>query len=112
MESAIKSLDIESPEVIYILKCIKLIQGRLNDDDIKGLDYITVYDRLSKEFDNFFTTYTKIYVSVLKNEDMNTIVSCLYYKDKVLRGLMTEKDLSDFLASKYIPKNLSECNKK
>lgn len=111
-ESQIKEFDIESPEIVYILKSIKSIQNRLADDDIKGLEYIVVYDKLSKEFDYFFTTYTKLYVSVLKNENMNTIVSCLYYKDKVLRGIIREEDLSNFLAAKYIPESLTKSNKK
>lgn len=108
MDDQIKDFDITSPEIIYILKCIKAIQKRLHDDDVKHLDYITVYDKLSKEFDDFFLRYTKVYVSVLKNENMKTLVSCLYYRDKVLRGLMSEQQLSDFLATKYIPENLKQ----
>lgn len=98
--------EITSPNVIYIIKMIKEIQRRMKDPDVSGLEYIRVYDKLGKEFDNFFNTYTGIFVKVIRGENLNTLASVLYYKDKVDRGLLSEAQLADQLAKKYLPANL------
>lgn len=99
---------IKSPDVIYIMRTIKEIQKRMKDPDIKNLEYIRVYDILGKEFDHFFNRYTGIFVRVIRGEDLSTLASALYYKDQVLRGLITEEQLADKLASKYLPTNLKD----
>ena len=104
---------IKSPEVIYIIKTIKQIQSRMKDRDITNLEYIRVYDILSKEFTHFFDRYTSIFVSVIKGENLATLASVLYYRDQVLQGLLTEKELADKLATRYLPANLkAESDKK
>jgi hypothetical protein len=99
---------ITSPEIIYIMTTIKRIQQRMKDPEIAKLEYIRVYDQLGKEFDAFFERYTGIFVKVIRGENLSTLASVLFYKDQVLRGLMTEEELADQLASKYLPANLKK----
>lgn len=100
--------NIVSPNVYYIIKTIKTIQNRMKDPDVSGLEYIQVYDKLGKEFSDFFDKYTAIFTKVIRGENLNTIASVLYYKDKVERGLITESQLSELLAKKYLPTHLKE----
>lgn len=97
-----------SPEIKWIIITIKHIQKRMKDPDLRNLEYIKVYDLLSKEFNSFFERYTGIFVRVIKGEDLKILASVLYYKDQVERGLITEAELSDKLATKYLPKHLKE----
>lgn len=94
--------DIVSPNLINIMKTIKLIQKRMRDPDIVVLPYIGIYDTLGKEFEYFSEKYSKIFTMVIRKEDLNTLISVLYYKDKVLRGLMTEEQLMELLKKKYL----------
>lgn len=98
--------EITSPAVLYIMHTIKQIQKRMKDPDIRGLEYIRVYDQLGREFDDFFNRYTGIFVKVVRGENLSTLASVLYYKDKVDQGLMSEEELSEKLANKYLPANL------
>lgn len=97
---------IKSPIILNLLETIKKIQKRMKDPDVKDLEYIHVYDKLGKEFDDFFNQNTSIFVKVIKGEDLKIISSVLYYKDQVLRGLLTEDLLSDKLATMYLPPEL------
>lgn len=99
---------IQTPEIKSIIQTIKQIQKRLRDPDLQGLEYIRLYDKLSWEFDDFFNKYTGIFVKVIRGEDLRTVASVLYYKDLHLRGLITEADLADKLATKYLPKHLKQ----
>lgn len=98
--------DIVSPHVINIMKTIKLIQKRMKDPDVRDLDYIRVYDKLGKEFQNFSDTQPRIFTMVIRGENMNLLASILYYKDKVDRGLLLESQLADMVAKAYMPANL------
>lgn len=98
--------EITTPSVIYIMKTIKQIQKRLKDPEIASMEYIRVYDALSQEFSEFFDKYTGIFIKVIRGENLSTVASALYYKDKVDRGLITQEKLSDMLASKYLPADL------
>ena len=100
--------EITSPNVLSILRTIKQIQTRMKDPDIAKLEYIRVYDVLGREFDDFFNTYTSIFVKVIRGENLSTLASVLYYKDKVERNLMTEEELSDMLAKRFLPTHLKE----
>lgn len=97
-----------TPDIINILKTIKLIQKRMKDPDVVDLEYIKVYDKLGKEFTLFFDTYTHIFTKVIRGESLNTLAAGLYYQDKMLRGLMTEEEIADLLAKKYLPSNLKQ----
>jgi len=97
---------IQSPEILYIMRTIKQIQKRMKDPDMRTLEYIRVYDQLGKEFTAFFERYTGIFISVIKGESLRTLASVLYYKDQVLRGLISEEELGDKLAKKYLPPEL------
>ena len=97
---------ITTPETIHIMKTIKQIQRRMKDPDMVHLEYIRVYDQLSREFDPFFNRYTGIFTKVVKGENLNTLASVLYYKDQVSRGLITEEELRDRLARKFLPPEL------
>ena len=97
---------IESPQMKLVILTIKKIQQRLKDPDVKNLEFSTVYEKLSHEFNDFFEKYTSIYVKVIRGEDLATLSSIIYYKDKVLSGKMSESDVSNMLAKKYLPENL------
>lgn len=101
-----KSFGIEHPEIIDILKTIKMIQHRMKDPDIRDLEYIEVYDKLGKEFNDFFDKHTGIFVKVISGDNVDVLASVLFYRDKVLRNLIPEHELSDKLANKYLPANL------
>jgi len=96
---------ITSPEVLYILKTIKQMQHRMKDPEIIELEFIRIYDKLSYEFDDFFTRYTGIFARVVKGEKLDLLASVLYQKDQVDKGLITEKELADKLAEKYLSKD-------
>lgn len=98
--------EIKHPEIIEIMRTIKKIQNRMKDPDVKDLEYIRVYDKLGKEFDDFFTRNTGIFVRVIRGENLATLASVLYYRDKVLRGLMTQEEIADKLANKFLPAHL------
>ena len=100
--------DITSPNVVYIMRTIKAIQKRMKDPDIVNLEYIRVYDTLGKEFLDFFDNNTAIFTKVIRGENLNTIASVLYYKDKVDRGLITEEQVSNMLMKKFLPTQLRE----
>ncbi|AKI80118.1 hypothetical protein QJ850_gp581 [Acanthamoeba polyphaga mimivirus] len=80
----------------------------MKDPEIASLEYIRMYDVLGKEFYHFSERYTKIFTDVLQKKNLNTVVSVLYYKDKVERGELTEEQLQNMLAEKYLPKHLKE----
>jgi hypothetical protein len=104
---------IKSKEVINILLTCKQIQKRMRDSDNLHLEFIQLYDKLGKEFDNFFTEYTNIFIAILRGENLSTIASTLFYKDKIVKGHMTESELSDKLTTKYWPPELkAEADKK
>ncbi|AYV85067.1 MAG: hypothetical protein Satyrvirus2_78 [Satyrvirus sp.] len=98
--------EITSPSVINIIRTIKAVQKRMKEPDISKLEYIRAYDQLSKEFDEFSEKYTTIFTNVVRGANLATIASILYYKDKVEKGLITEEQLSELLAKKYLPANL------
>jgi len=78
----------------------------MKDPDMVNLEYVRVYDQLGREFDDFFTRHTSIFVSVIRGEDLKTLSSVLFYKDKQLRGLVTEDELSKGLAEIFLPPDL------
>lgn len=100
--------EITSPNILYIIQTIKAIQKRMKDPDLVNEQYIHVYDKLGKEFSHFSDTYTMIFTNVIRGEKLDTIASVLYYKDKVNRGLITEEQLSDLLAKKFLPEHLKK----
>lgn len=110
MEEALDRIGIKSPEIRDTIRTIKNIQARLKDEDVKHLSYIETYDKLSYEFNDFFENqnHTRIFITVIKGEDLSTLVSSLYYKDKVINGELTEQYVSDKLAEKFFPKELKE----
>jgi len=99
---------IKHPDILEMITIIKKIQNRMKDPDIKDLEYIQVYHILSKEFDDFFNKNTGIFVKIIKGENLKILASVLYYKDKVLRGLLSESELADKLATMYLPADLKK----
>ena len=97
-------LSVKSPEVIYILQTIKKIQQRMKDPEILQMEFIRRYDKLSYEFNEFFERYTGIFARVVKGENLDVLASVLYQRDQVLRGIITEEELSNKLAEKYLTK--------
>uniref|UniRef100_A0A6G6ACM8 Uncharacterized protein n=1 Tax=Borely moumouvirus TaxID=2712067 RepID=A0A6G6ACM8_9VIRU len=104
--NTVEKFGITDPRVIEIMKTIKLIQKRMKDPDLIDLEYIMVYDTLGKEFSHFSDRYTEIFTKVIRGEKMDIIASILYYMDKIYKGNMTESELSEMLANKFLPANL------
>lgn len=100
--------EIKSPTVLYIIATIKNIQKRMKEPDLTNCEYIRVYDVLGREFRNFADSYTSIFTKVIRGENLSTIATILYYKDQIDRNLLTEQQLSQMLASKYLPENLRQ----
>lgn len=100
--------EIESPYVINILRTIRAIQTRMKDPDLINAEYSVVYGTLGIEFSNFFDTQATIFSKIIRGESFPTIAATLFYKDKISRGLMTESELSEKLATKYLPDNLKK----
>lgn len=103
-------LGITSPYVLKIMEIIKQIQKRMNDSDIKYLEYSRVYDKLSREFDEFFNKNTAIFIMIIRGESdrINILAAELYYLDKVITGQMQESEIADMLAKKFMPEHLKK----
>lgn len=100
--------DIRTPSVLYVMHTIKAIQKRMKDPDLVNAEYIRVYDTLGREFQTFADSYTAIFTKVIRGESLSTIASALYYKNQVALGLITEAELSEMLAAKYLPAHLKQ----
>lgn len=100
--------NITTPDVIKIMKTIKAIQKRMKDPDIRDLEYIYVYDKLGKEFNDFFEKNITIFTKVIRGENLDIVASALFYKDKVEKGIITETQLSELLAEKFLPAHLKK----
>lgn len=96
------------PHILFTIKTIKAIQQRMKDDDNVNLEYIEIFDKLAKEFQFFSDQYTDIFTKVIRGESLKILAAALYYKDKVSKGKMTESQLSELLAQKFLPKDLKE----
>lgn len=103
-----ESINITSPQVIYILKTIKAIQKRMKDPDLVNAEYIRVYDKLCTEFDYFTEKYTDIFTKVVRGEPLATIGSVLFHKNKMDNGETDQDKLRDALMEKYWPENLKQ----
>lgn len=97
---------ITSVDVIYIIQMIKKIQARMKDPDNVKLEYMEIYDKLSREFSYFSDNYGEIFTKVIRGDSLKTIAQILYFRDKVSRGLIKESELSEKLASIFLPKEL------
>lgn len=92
---------LSSSQVLHIIQTIKDIQTRMKE--LTKLSYIEMYHQLSTEFELFYEKHTTIFTKVIRGDDLTTIAAILYYKDKVDNKVMTESDLSQKLAQKYLP---------
>lgn len=101
-------LEITSPVVLYIMHTIKAIQARMREPDLINSEYITIYDTLGREFQEFSDEHTAIFTKVIRGESLATIASVLYFKDKEEKGAITESQISDMLATKYLPTSLKQ----
>jgi hypothetical protein len=93
---------ITEPEMVNIILTMKQIRTRMKHPSVKHLDFIHMYDQLGREFNDFFERYTGIFVKIIKGDDLRVLVSALYYKDRISKGLTTEAALADRLATIHI----------
>lgn len=100
--SDLDKLDIQSARVLNTLRTIKAIQKRMKDPDVCNLEYVRVYDKLSREFNDFFESKTSIFIKIIRGESLNTLAAALYYQDQVERGLITEEEVANMLAARYM----------
>lgn len=98
--------NIKSALVTGIILSIKQIQKRLKDPDVACLSYYEALEKMTSEFTQFATDHGSIFTKVVGCEDLSTIASILYYKDKVDSGAMTESEVSSLVNKKYIPEKL------
>ncbi|AZL89347.1 hypothetical protein QKC54_gp0482 [Megavirus baoshan] len=97
---------ITDPKALEILSTIKKIQQRMKDPDVINLEYIRIYDKLGREFEEFSDQYTDIFTKIIRGEKLDIIASVIYYMDKIYKGNMTEEELSDMLATRFLPAHL------
>ncbi|AEX61659.1 hypothetical protein [Acanthamoeba polyphaga mimivirus] len=97
---------ITDPKALEILSTIKKIQQRMKDPDVISLEYIRIYDKLGREFEEFSDQYTDIFTKIIRGEKLDIIASVIYYMDKIYKGNMTEEELSDMLATRFLPAHL------
>ena len=100
--------DIVSEPVIEKIKKIKEILKRSKEEDLQRLDFAHRYEKLVAEFPEFVEKHPSIFNKILREESMDIIAASLYYRDRIDRGLMTERELGDMLATQYFPKHLKE----
>lgn len=101
-------MKISNPEVLLMIQTIKNIQKRMKDPDCMNIQYMDLYDKLGREFNWFSDTYTTIFTMVIRGENMQMVGTILFYRDKVLNGLMTEEELGDLLSAKFLPIDLKK----
>lgn len=97
---------IKSTQIIYIISSIKNIQHRMLEPELINADYATVYSVLQSEFNDFYEKYDKIFKLVVDGENLYTVASILYFKNKCDQGLASEQEVADMVNSKFIPENL------
>lgn len=104
---------IKSQDLLYILGNIKKIWRRLHDGDVKCLTSVHQLDKISREFDDFSRKYEKILAQLVlatgeaeRAKSLTTIISVIYYQEKVRNGLTTEKECSEMLTDKFFPAHL------
>jgi len=108
MESALKSptstdmYGISTLSVLSTIRIIKQIQKRMKDPDVRDLEYVRVYDKLSREFDDFFNKRTAIFIKVIRGESLDILAAALYYQDQVARGLITEEEVANLVFKLHI----------
>lgn len=95
-------MGIQSPKVLNTLRTIKAIQKRMKDPDVCNLEYVRVYDKLSREFNTFFESKTSIFIKVIRGESLDILAAALFYQDKVERGLITEEEVANMLANRFM----------
>ena len=68
---------------------------------------------ISREFDDFSRKYEKILAQLVlatgeaeRAKSLTTIISVIYYQEKVRNGLTTEKECSEMLTDKFFPAHL------
>lgn len=103
-----KLQSISSPDIIEIIQTIKKIQQRMKDSDICDLEFIYVYDKLGREFNEFSENHKVIFDHVIKGKSLDILAASLFYKDKFYKGEISESELSQLLANKFLPSNLME----
>lgn len=91
-------------ELIGILKTIKQIQARMKQSDLVNAEFAIVYETLLDEFPEFTTKYNNIFLSLIRGDKTESLATILYYRSKVVNGEMTEEELSNKLAEKYMPR--------
>jgi hypothetical protein len=101
--------DLQSKQVIYILTVIKYMQKRMCEPDIRIMNFARAYDTLSKDknLEHFFNRYTSIYIKVLENKlpSMRVLAGTLFFLDQNYQGKISEAELADILASKFMDEN-------
>lgn len=98
--------NVTSPQVIYILQCIKYMQQRMQEPEVKAMNFAHAYDNLCKDKNliHFFERYSGIFIKVLENKqkDMFVLAGNLYFRDLHYRGEISETELADMLATEFM----------
>jgi len=97
---------ITEPEMVNIITTMKQIRQRMKHPSVRNLDFIHMYDQLGREFNDFFERYTGIFVKIIKGDDLRVLVSALYFKDRISKGMTTESSLADRMAGQYMGEDL------
>jgi hypothetical protein len=99
------SLNITSPPIVEAICTVKQMLKRMKQPDLADKEFPVIYERLSEEFPEFFQEYSSIFPKVI-DKKLGTIMSILYYRDKFHNGTMTEAEIAQLPASKYMTPEL------
>lgn len=106
-----------SPSVKILFDTVRAIKIRINQNDVKTLSFPEIYQKMTDEFPTFASQQPRMFVRLIettkpemtpveKQKVMDNICSVLYYRDKVVRGLITEEEVADIVAGRYLTPEL------
>lgn len=106
-----------SPSVKFLYDTVRAIRKRIEEPGIRTLTFPEIYQKMSEEFPTFADQQPRMFVRLIettkpetseaqKKTIIDNIVSVLYYRDRVVRGLMTEEEVADIVAGKYLTPEL------
>jgi predicted unusual protein kinase regulating ubiquinone biosynthesis (AarF/ABC1/UbiB family) len=106
-----------TPSIRHLFDTVRAIRKRLLDPKLSSLSFPEIYQKLSDEFPSFSSEQPRMFVRLVETTKPETtpeerqkifdrITSILYYRDKVMRGLMTEEEVADIVAGKFLTPEL------
>lgn len=89
-----------SGTALYIIITVKEMQKRMLDQDLVNEEFAVNYDRLSREFNDFFEKYPNIFSLVVKCKDPYVLAQIVYFYSKCMKGEKSEEEIANMVFSK------------